>query len=266
MINIINNVTQNLANEFPDIGQSEFEISGFAWFQGWNDGASQDFLDEYESNLKHLISDVRSDLDIPDLPFVVASSGHGGYAQSNDGWVRNMQEIVSVAQENVGCDDASYGGKVGFVDTKRFYREHGESPQNAIHHFHNNAETFLNIGKEIGKEMIMTINAMAFCTVGCDDELLVPNLTSIGNRVWNDYNRDGINDPFEPGIPGVSVVLWSNSDGDGIPDWQGFSGVQVTDEEGYYRFSGLLPGNYVTFVWSVNNWGPGEPLDVIATT
>ena len=266
MINIVNNVTQNLASEFPEIEQSEFEISGFVWFQGWNDGESQDFLDEYESNLKHLIHDVRSDLDIPDLPFVVASSGQGGYLQSNDGWVRDMQEVVSVAQENVGCDDASYGGKVGFVDTKQFYKESEESPQDAIHHFHHNAETFLNIGKGIGKEMIRTINATAFCTLGCDQELLVPDLTSIGNRVWNDYNRDGVNDPFEPGIPGVSVVLWSDSDSDGIPDWQGFGGVQVTDEEGYYRFSGLLPGNYVTFVWSVNNWGPGEPLEKFVST
>jgi hypothetical protein len=266
MINIVNDVTENLATKFPDIGQSEFEITGFAWFQGWNDGQSEDYLNEYESNLKHLINDVRSELNVPDLPFVVASSGHGGYAQSTDGWVRDMQEVVSVAQENVGCDDTLYGGKVGFVDSKQFYKDSEESPQNAIHHFHNNAETFLNIGKAIGEEMIMTINDMAFCTLGCDEELIEPDLTSIGNRVWNDYDRDGINDPNEPGIEGVSVVIWADSDSDDIPDWQGFGGVQITDEEGYYRFSGLLPGNYVTFVWSVDNWGAGEPLEEFVST
>jgi len=266
MINIVNDITQNLENEFPAIGESDFEISGFAWFQGWNDGASEDFLNEYESNLTHLITDVRSDLNAPNLPFVIASSGHGGYAQSSDGWVKDMQEIVAVAQQNVGCNDELYGGKVGFVDTKRFYKIQEESPQNAIHHFHNNAETFLNIGKAIGKEMITTINDMAYCTLGCNEVLLEPDLTSIGNRVWNDYNKDGIHDPNEPGIAGVSVLIWSDSDSDGIPDWQGFGGVKVTDEEGYYRFSGLLPGNYVTFVWSVNNWGPGEPLEDFVST
>ena len=56
-------------------------------------------------------------------------------------------------------------------------------------------------------------------------------------------------------------MIWSDSDGDNIPDWQGFGGVQVTDEEGYYKFSGLQPGNYVVFVWQVDNWGPGEPLE-----
>ena len=67
--------------------------------------------------------------------------------------------------------------------------------------------------------------------------------------------------PFEPGIPGVSVLIWADSDADGIPDWQGFGGVQVTDADGYYRFEGLEPGNYVVFVWQVNNWDVGEPLE-----
>ena len=266
MINIVNNVTQNLATEFPDIEASEFEISGFAWFQGWNDGASEDFLNEYESNLEHLINDVRTDFNNTELPFVVASSGHGGYVQSNDGWVRDMQEVVSVAQENVACNDSTYKGRAGFVDSKFFYKEQAESPENAIHHFHNNAECFLNIGKAIGEKMIMSINATAFCTLNCDAQLIEPDLTSIGNRVWNDYNRDGINDQNEPGLAGVSVVIWGDSDNDSIPDWQGFGGVQVTDAEGYYRFSGLLPGNYVTFVWSVDNWGPGEPLEEFVST
>ncbi|MDA7502223.1 hypothetical protein N8482_03010, partial [Chitinophagales bacterium] len=197
MIDKVNFVTENLATEFPSIEESEFEISGFAWFQGWNDGASDAFLDEYESNLVHLVNDVRTDLAVPDLPFVVASSGHGGYLTTSDGWVQNMQNVVSVAQQNVGCDDESYSGRVGFVDTKLYYQSLGESPQDAIHHFNNNALTFLTIGKAIGDEMILAINDMSFCNPDCGQELIAPDLVSIGNRVWNDYNQDGINDPNE---------------------------------------------------------------------
>ncbi|MEM9921960.1 MAG: sialate O-acetylesterase, partial [Bacteroidota bacterium] len=266
MIDRVKYVTQNLETEFPDIGLDSYEISGFAWFQGWNDGASQSFLDEYESNLNHLVKDVRTDLGIPDLPFVVANSGHGGYAASSDAWVRDMQEIVSVAQQNVACDDETYGGWVGFVDTKPFFISADESPEEAIHHFNNNALTYLNIGKYLGREMVRAINNMAFCYADCGDELVSPGLVSIGNRVWNDFNRDGINDPNEPGIPGVSVVLWRDSDGDGVPDPNGFDGVQVTDTDGYYSFGGLPPGNYVTFVWQVDNWGPGEPLNGFVST
>ena len=264
MIETVQQVTQNIATEFPDLGLSEFEISGFAWFQGWNDGATEDFLNEYESNLDHLVNDVRNDLELPSLPVVIASSGQGGFAP-NGGWVQDMQEIVSVAQENVGCNDTLYGGTVGFTDTKPFYIDAAESPSNAIHHFHNNALTFLNIGKSMGDEMILAINDMAFCYVDCEDQVS-PGIVSIGNRVWNDLNMDGVNDPDEPGIPGVSLVIWNDSDGDGIPDWEGFGGVEVTDADGYYRFSGLAPGNYVVFVWQVDNWDVSEPLNGFQST
>lgn len=259
MIQIVQDVTHNLATEFPDIGVSDFEISGFVWFQGWNDGASDSFLDEYESNLSHLVNDVRNDLGTSDLPVIIANSGQGGFEPSSDLWVRNMQNIVSVAQENVGCNDSIYGGKVGFVETKQYYLDSSVSPQDAIHHYNNNALTYLNIGKAIGNKMILAINDMAFCYGDCDEQIS-PGIVSIGNRVWNDYDRDGINDPNEPGISGVSLAIWGDSDGDNIPDWQGFGGIQVTDDEGYYKFSGLQPGNYSVFVWSVDNWGPGEPL------
>ncbi|MBX2929127.1 MAG: T9SS type A sorting domain-containing protein [Saprospiraceae bacterium] len=265
MIQTVRDVTDNLETEFPDIGTTDFEISGFVWFQGWNDGASNDFLNEYESNLYHLVNDVRNDLDIPALPVVIASSGQGGVEPTNDLWVQSMQNIVSVAQENVGCNDSIYGGKVGFVNTKPYYLNLSASPQDAIHHFNNNALTFLNIGKAMGDEMILAINDMAFCYEDCSDPVS-PGIVSIGNRVWNDLNRNGIEDPDEPGIPGVSLVIWSDSDGDDIPDWQGFGGVRVTDENGYYKFSGLQPGYYVVFVWQVNNWGPGEPLENFIST
>ncbi|MCS6938550.1 MAG: hypothetical protein NZM94_04715, partial [Roseiflexus sp.] len=49
----------------------------------------------------------------------------------------------------------------------------------------------------------------------------------IGNRVWLDVNRNGVQDPGEPPIPGVRVELWRN--GTRI-------GVAVTDAEGTYYF------------------------------
>ena len=148
---------------------------------------------------------------------------------------------------------------------KPFYINTTASPEDAIYHYNNNALTFLNVGKSMGDEMILAINDMSFCYQDCTDPIL-PSVVSIGNRVWNDLNRNGLNEPDEPGIPGVSLVLWSDSDGDAVPDWQGFGGVRVTDENGYYKFSGLQPGNYVVFVWQVNNWGAGDPLEHFVST
>lgn len=265
MIEKVEHVSGNLGTYFPDLNATDVEISGFAWFQGWNDGASDDYLNEYESNLYHLINDVRNDLNTPKLPVVIASAGQGGYEATNDLWLQSIQNIVAVAQETVGCNDSIYAGKVGFVNSKPFYINPAESPEDAVYHYNNNALTFLNVGKAMGDEMILAINDMAFCYQDCADPVL-PDVVSIGNRVWNDLNRNGINEPGEPGIPGVSIVIWSDSDGDGIPDSQGFGGVRVTDQDGYYKFSGLQPGNYVVFVWQVNNWGPGDPLEHFVST
>ena len=265
MIQTVENVTQNLDTEFPSISTTQYEISGFAWFQGWNDGEEDSYKDDYEINLHHLVNDVRNDLNLEQLPFVVANSGHGGFEQSPDLWVQDMQNIISVAQESVGCNDSVYGGRVGFVDSKQFFVNSEDSPEDAIHHFNNNASTFLNIGQSLGEEMILAINDMAYCYRNCENQIS-PGILSIGNRVWNDLNQNGINEENEPGIPNVSLVLWEDSDGDGIPDWQGFKGVQTTDENGFYRFTGLAPGPYVVFVWSVDNWDEGEPLHGFQST
>lgn len=82
----------------------------------------------------------------------------------------------------------------------------------------------------------------------------------IGNRVWHDFDRDGVQDAGEPGIAGVTLFLWSDPDDDGVPDYLGWQGTAVTDENGYYRFSGLSPGIYQVSVWSVDNWEEGRPL------
>jgi hypothetical protein len=163
MIDIVNHVTNNISTEFPALGTSTYELAGFAWFQGWNDGASNSFLNEYESNLYNLINDVRNDLGSPNLPVVVASTGQGGY-ENHTGWMQDMQDIISIAQENVACNDSIYGGTLGFVNTKPFYPAVSESPEDAGYHFHNNALTFLNIGKSIGDEMILAINNIAYCS------------------------------------------------------------------------------------------------------
>lgn len=65
-------------------------------------------------------------------------------------------------------------------------------------------------------------------------------LASIGDRVWEDLNEDGIQDPGEPGVGGVTVVL---SDANGLP-----VGQTTTDPSGNYSFTNLVPGDYsVTF-------------------
>ena len=73
-------------------------------------------------------------------------------------------------------------------------------------------------------------------------------LASLGNFVWEDTNKDGQQQPGEPGIANVTVVLLNSS---GVP-----VGTTVTDGNGYYSFVDLQPGTYVVqFPTSLNQGG-----------
>ncbi len=85
----------------------------------------------------------------------------------------------------------------------------------------------------------------------------------IGDFIWNDIDRDGIQDPSEPGIEGVTVIL---KDGLGnVLD------TTVTDPDGAYLFLGLCAGDYIVcvdestlppdFVASPCNVGANDELD-----
>ncbi|HAQ37096.1 MAG TPA: hypothetical protein DCX89_01165 [Saprospirales bacterium] len=58
----------------------------------------------------------------------------------------------------------------------------------------------------------------------------------IGDYVWHDMNADGIQNPGEPGIPGVRVDLLDQS--------QQLISFTLTNENGYYMFSALSSGDY----------------------
>jgi hypothetical protein len=70
----------------------------------------------------------------------------------------------------------------------------------------------------------------------CVDAGLMPPTDSIGDRVWYDANHNGIQDPGEPGIGGVTATL-QNSSGTAI-------GTTTTDSQGMYLFANLNDGGY----------------------
>ena len=64
-------------------------------------------------------------------------------------------------------------------------------------------------------------------------------LSAISGTVWYDPNEDGILDPTEDGIEGVTITL-TGTDIFG----NAVSRMTITDENGDYLFSGLNPGTY----------------------
>ncbi|MBU1048685.1 DUF11 domain-containing protein [Candidatus Bipolaricaulota bacterium] len=72
-----------------------------------------------------------------------------------------------------------------------------------------------------------------------------PGIGSIGDRVWFDFDGDGVQDPGEDGIPGVIVIIEGDLDNDGFID---YTAELTTDANGEYVFNDLPAGNYTITV------------------
>ncbi len=71
---------------------------------------------------------------------------------------------------------------------------------------------------------------------------------TIGNIVWLDENRDGVQNPDEPGINGILVNIYQDQNMDGIGD-HGILKSRITSTrhgtKGAYYFDNIAPGTYL---------------------
>ena len=147
MITDIKSSISNIATEFPEYSGETVELAGFIWFQGWNDGEKDSYKDEYESNLLNLIKDVTSDLDVPDLPILVGLTGNGGRdTTTSDGWVKGLQTKIVPAQ--ISAVQSTPHTNIDYAETRDFWIEPSKSPGSGLHHWNNNAESYLRIGDQ----------------------------------------------------------------------------------------------------------------------
>ncbi len=141
-------VLDNLGEEFPELQGMQPELVGIGWHQGWNDRINQAFNDAYETNLAHLIRDLRRDLDAPHLPFVIAETGMSGPGETHPRALSLMKAQAAVAKYE------EFKGNVAFVGTRAFYRPPEESPSGQAYHWNSNAETYYLIGEGMGRAML----------------------------------------------------------------------------------------------------------------
>ncbi len=91
---------------------------------------------------------------------------------------------------------------------------------------------------------------------------------SIGNQVWFDVNNNGIVDADETPLPNVWMELFSDNDGNGLPDDISGDGIintsdavatTGTDALGHYLFANLEPGEYIVGIPPME-WDVDAPL------
>ena len=90
------------------------------------------------------------------------------------------------------------------------------------------------ISVEVGVENIETINL----SIGLKSIMIPPRFT-LGDKVWIDANRDGIQDANESGVANVTVNLYANADCTGTE-----INSTTTNTSGIYGFTNLLENTY----------------------
>ena len=87
MIDHVKYVLRDIKRVYPKYKGQGYTLSGFAWFQGWNDMVDSQVYPnrhkkggyaEYSQGLANFIRDVRKDLSAPKLPFAIGVMGVGG--------------------------------------------------------------------------------------------------------------------------------------------------------------------------------------------
>ncbi|WP_338688537.1 sialate O-acetylesterase [Haloferula helveola] len=108
-----------------DPGQG-FELSGFVWFQGFNDMVDghvypkhnqPDQFDLYSELLAQFIRDVRKDLEAPELPFVIGVMGVGGLKDQSPRMTNFRKAMAAPA----GMPE--FKGNVSAVETAPFWSD-----------------------------------------------------------------------------------------------------------------------------------------------
>ncbi|WP_287904492.1 SdrD B-like domain-containing protein [Chloroflexus sp.] len=77
---------------------------------------------------------------------------------------------------------------------------------------------------------------------------------ALGNLVWHDYNNNRAVDAGEPGIDGVTVQLFRDTNNNGIydPGTDTLEAATTTTGGGLYRFDNLVPGDYLVVIPASN--------------
>lgn len=127
--------------------QGDFEIMGFGWHQGWNDRINDKFNAEYESNMVHFIRDMRRELKVEKLPFVIAETGMNGLEE------KHPRALSLMKAQRAAAERPEFAGNVAFVATQAFWRPQADSPTGQGYHWNTNAETYYLIGDAMGTSM-----------------------------------------------------------------------------------------------------------------
>jgi alpha-galactosidase len=163
----VTTVLDNFATEYPQWAAQGFEIAGFAWFHGWNDGLSSSgqYSSRYEQNMARFIRQIRTYYEgrypgkiKSKAPFVIASAAFEGLNEAYYNQYPTRRAVLD-AQLAVGNPALypDFANNVKSFDARAYWRDKAISPissGNQGYHYNRNAETFMLVGDALGRAMI----------------------------------------------------------------------------------------------------------------
>ena len=155
VVSTVREVLDDIGTYVPNYNDRGYELAGFVWHQGWNDRVNSTFSRQYEENMALFIGDMRSELGVRDLPFVIATTGMAPSPQYTD-----------VERAQIAMGDISkypeFTNNVRVIDTRTSYLQRPfwypkeESPDNTGNqgfHWNRNGKTHIHIGLAAGAAM-----------------------------------------------------------------------------------------------------------------
>jgi hypothetical protein len=137
-------VLAELGKHYP--GAREYEVAGFFWWQGDRDSRSAALSSRYETNLVHLIKQLRKDFHAPDAKFVCATLGQTKRGDTDNGG-KILDAMFAVDGESGKYPE--FKGNVATVYTHPLSKGGSSSG-----HYGGNAETYMNVGEAMGQAMV----------------------------------------------------------------------------------------------------------------
>jgi alpha-galactosidase len=160
----VTDVLDNFANEYPQWAAQGFEIAGFAWFHGWNDGLSYtgQYAYRYEQNMAQFIRQIRAYYESrypgkikPRAPFVIATAAFEGW---NEAYLNQYPTRRAVIDAQHAVPKArEFSRNVKTMEARGFWRDKSISPAPGGaqgYHYNRHAETFMLVGDALGRGMI----------------------------------------------------------------------------------------------------------------
>ncbi len=221
LVDTVNRVISRIPTDFPELANRPVDLSGFVWWQGWNDAYPKGAVPEYEKNLVNLIGDLRRDFLAPNLPMVVA--------ELTGPWIQADQPWADIRAAQAAATDLSkhpeLKGNVLFVPTRSFVRTEKDSPGGWPAHEFDNAETYYRVGQACGDAMKDLLSKRktfskprdALKDYGLKDYIHVSkDLPHVENKPWKLVCEMPYNCQFQPWIEaeardGQSLVFNSSN-------------------------------------------------------